>query len=68
MSPATTVHIVMPYYENGQLRYTPTMREVFRRLGFSHDGFPSPEIWRTGWGSERDVLTRKERIALGREA
>lgn len=65
MNHAIRVHIVTPYWEGARLKYTPTMREVFSRLGFDHNGYPSPEIWANGWAHEPDVLTRKERLILG---
>lgn len=61
----TRIHIVTPYQDHGMTRYTPTMRELFSRLGFDHNGYPSAKVWAEGWQMEHDVLTRAERRALG---
>lgn len=61
------VRIVTPYVECGRIRYTPTMREVFARAGFDHNGFPAPKVWAEGWKHESEILNRAERKALGFE-
>jgi hypothetical protein len=64
----------MNHATNGHVRVhlpQPSMREVFVRLGFDYVGGRAglgswdPQVWATGWGHEQDVLTRKERRALG---